>query len=55
MNSEPDCLAGVLLLLVFGMLLTVIVIVTHPTPDERQIWLSRMGKSTGIVWTQPLQ
>jgi hypothetical protein len=55
MSSEPDCLAGLLVALVFGILCSIIVIVTHPTPDERQIWLSRMGKSTGIVWTRPLQ
>lgn len=51
MMQEPDCLGGLLVLLVCGMLVIVCVIVTHPTADERQIVLSRMGTSTGIVWT----
>lgn len=56
MNHEPDCLAGLVILLLFGMLSTIIVIMCNPTAEQRQIWLNASGRdSTGMVWTGLLQ
>lgn len=54
MMQEPDCLAGLLFVLVFGMLVTVVVVVSHPTPAEQQLLLNRLPSQwSGINWTQP--
>jgi len=53
--SEPDCLGGLLVALVATLLVTVIVILSHPTADERQLLLDRLGQSSGVNWTHPLR
>lgn len=56
MNSEPDCLVGLLIALLVVTLGIVLVTVCNPTPEQQQLIFNMFGRdATGIVWTRLVQ